>query len=131
MSKSTSETGHAVNISNFKLLIDACTSFGADYQPSNEALLLPAMMEQWTAVGEANAALSKAEADMKEPINQREELFAPLGKLVTRVVNALNSTKASEGVKKDAKGIADRIRGMNRSKKPKEMQRKRVWCWTV
>ena len=45
---STSETGHAVNISNFKLLIDKCASFGAGYNPSNTNLTIANMTILWT-----------------------------------------------------------------------------------
>ena len=114
---SNSETGHAVNIANFKLLIDRCTAFGVKYNPSNTSLTIANMTTQWTTATTSNSTLNTTIAAAKEPINQREILFEPLNKLVTRVVNMLNSTKASANVKEDAKGIADKIRGFGTSKK--------------
>ncbi len=118
MSKSTSETGHAVNISNGKLLIDACTGFGADYNPSNEDITIVNLTKQWTTAQNANNDVSSAKQSMKEPINQRALLYQPLNPLVTKVMAALTSSKANDLVKKDAKGIADCIRGAKK-KEPK------------
>ena len=108
---SSTETGHAVNISNFKLLIDKCTGFGAGYDPSNPDISTGSMTTAWGATDTAHQTLTSAMQTSKGPINAREILFAPANKLVTRVVNMLNSTKASAQIKKDAKGLADKFRG--------------------
>jgi hypothetical protein len=115
---SSSETGHAVNISNFKLLIDRGTGLNASYNPSNPALTIVNMTAQWTTTKTAQNDLTTALANIKQPINAREALFQPLTKLVTRIIGSLNSTTASKNVKKDVKGIADTLRGF-RPKKPK------------
>lgn len=118
MSKSTSETGNAVNISNYKLLIDTCTGFEGKYNPSNEDITLPNMTAQWTKANGDDAALSEAEAEMKEPVNERVMLFTPLSPLITQVMGAVDSSKMSDLLKQDAKGIADKIRGfVKRAKK--------------
>ena len=117
MSKSTFETGHAVNISNAKLLIDTCTGFGAAYDPSNDDITIGNLTLLWTQAKAAQDALSAAAASMKEPINQRAMLFENLRPLITKVLAALSSSKANEMVKQDVKGVGDRIRGV--SKKPK------------
>ena len=88
---SNSETGHAVNISNFKLLIDTCTAFGIKYNPSNTSLTIANMTAQWTAAKDANSALINSNAAAKEPINEREILFAPIINLVTEQITMLNS----------------------------------------
>ncbi len=108
---SNSETGHSVNISNFKLLIDKCTAFGAPYNPSNTDLTIVNMTTLWTTGDTAHQTLTSATQLAKNPINARQILFEPTEKLVTRSLNYFNSTKASAQVKKDAKGLADRFRG--------------------
>lgn len=113
-----SETGHAVNIANFKLLIDKCTGFGMLYNPSNKDLTIANMTVLWNVAGTAQNTIAAALQNAKEPINQRYLLFQPLSKLVTRTIGILNSTKASANMKKDAKGLADKIRGF-KSAKPK------------
>jgi hypothetical protein len=115
---SNSEVGHAVNIANFKVLIDVCTAFGVKYNPSNADLTIANMTTLWTDAGAAHATITTALQNAKQPINERYILFKPLSSLTTRVIGILNSTKASASVKKDAKGLADKIRGF-KSSKPK------------
>jgi len=113
---SNSETGHAVNIANFKLLIDKCGSFGAGYNPSNLDLTIANMTTLWNNATTAHSIITTALQSAKEPINARYILFKPLSSLTTRVIAILNSTKASASVKKDAKGLADKIRGFKNTK---------------
>ncbi|MBL0129125.1 MAG: hypothetical protein IPP83_17145 [Flavobacteriales bacterium] len=105
------ETGHAVNISNFKLLIDQCDAFGVTYNPSNANLTIANMTTLWTAGDTAHQTLTAAVQAAKAPINARQILFEPTGALVTRTLNYFNSTTASAQIKADAKGLADRYRG--------------------
>jgi len=114
---SSSESGHAVNIANLKKLADACAGFGVKYNPSNTDITVANLKAKWTIVTTAQGVLTSALEASREPINQRAILFAPIDKLVTRSLNFLNSTKASAAVKKDAKGIADKIRGIGSTKK--------------
>lgn len=108
---SNSETGHAVNISNFKLMIEKCTAFGALYNPSNTDLTVANMTTLWTTANAAHVTLTSAMQLSKGPINSRLLLFEPVDKLVTRTLNYYESTKADKQIKKDAKGLADRYRG--------------------
>jgi len=110
---STSETGHAINIANFKLLIDECNAFGSTYNPSNARLKTDKMIIQWETANTAHQALTLAIQQAKIPINEREILFEPTSKLVTRTLNYFESTDASKEIKKDAKGLADKFRGFH------------------
>lgn len=113
---SNSETGHAVNISNYKFMIEKNISFDAAYNPSNPDLVIANMQTQWTTADTAHTTLTTALQNSKNPINDREILFSPVAKLVTKIINNFNSTNASTQIKKDAKGIADRIRGFGITK---------------
>jgi hypothetical protein len=108
---SNSDTGHSVNISNFKLLIYKCTAFGAAYNPSRADLQIVNMITLWTTGDTAHQALTSAIQLAKGPINARQILFEPTEKLVTRTLNYFKSTAASHQIKADAKGLADRFRG--------------------
>ena len=57
---SNSETGHPVNFSNFKLMIDKCTAFGAPYNPSNADLAVANMTTLWTTGDAAHQILTLA-----------------------------------------------------------------------
>lgn len=108
---SNSESGHANNVANFKLLIDECSSFGSKYQPSNVDLSIGSMTSLWTSGNDAHVALTNALINSKTPIAARTTLFTPVNKLVTKTLNYFESTKASKQLKSNAKTIADRIRG--------------------
>lgn len=69
---SNSETGHSVNISNFKLMIDKCTAFGAPYNPSNTDLTIANMTTLWTTGDTAHQTLTSAIQTAKNPINARK-----------------------------------------------------------
>lgn len=114
---STSETGHAVNISNYKTMIDYVTSFGTKYQPSNTDLTISTMTTQWTDADAAHSTLNTALINAKTPIAERRTLFAPTDKLVTRTLNYYESTKADKQLKNNAKTIADDFRGADNVKK--------------
>lgn len=114
-----SETGHAVNIANFKKGIDYCDSLGSDYNPSNNDLKVGDMTARWNTAKGIQGQLNSVLIATKGPINERDILFAPLSKLITSCLKHLNSTKASKKIKEDAKGIADALRGRN--PKPKHL----------
>ncbi len=106
---SKSETGHAVNISTFKLLIDICTGFGITYNPSNLLLTIINMLTLWTTADTAEDILTKAMGAATNPINMREKLNAALDKLITRTINYYKSCAPAS--LSDAKSLANTIRG--------------------
>jgi len=114
---SNSETGHAMNIANFKLFIDRCCALGDTYNPINTSLTITTMTTKWMTASTANSILNTAIAAAKGPLNQREILFAPLNRLVVRMVNMLHSTDASAHVKADVKRLADKICGFGMDRK--------------
>ena len=69
----TYETGHAVNISNFKLMIDKC-SVVPNYNPSNSDITIPNMTNRWTTADGAHQTLITAVQNSKNPINSRDIL---------------------------------------------------------
>jgi hypothetical protein len=109
---SSSETGHAINIANLKRLIDVCTAYGVKYNPSNLDLTIANLTLKWTTVGTAHSTMNTALNAAKVPINEREDLFDPLDVLTTQTLNYYKSTKALKQSKDDAKGYADKIRGV-------------------
>lgn len=108
---STSETGHAVNMANFKKIIDRCVEFGTDYNPPNADIAIATMTAKWTSVDGLHSDYLAALEETKLPINEREILFDNLNKIVVRSVNLYESTKASSQAKKDAAGYKLKITG--------------------
>jgi hypothetical protein len=108
---STSESGNAINIANYKRIVDLCTEFGAFYQPTTTEITIASMTAQWTAVDALHTAYLDALDETKIPINDREILFDKLRILSVRSRNLYESTKASSLSKNDAKGFVRKITG--------------------
>lgn len=122
---SGTESGHAINVANFKTLIEKCKAIST-WSPSNTALQIGDLDTQHTNCKNALDSLNTMVSNAKTPINQNNDLFNPLNKLVTRVVNFFDSTMASSQAKKDARGMANIIRGYN-AKKPKGLAPDAEW----
>lgn len=112
---STSETGHAKNIANFQELIAFVQGYGATYNPSKIALKLP----QLNALkAEAETKLTDVVAQntaYNNKVNERQIAFSGLKPLSTRLVNALQTTDATDQVIKDAKGFNRKMQGQKAS----------------
>ena len=100
---STSESGHAKNVANFEDLISFCTGYGATYNPSKAAIKLPALNTLYTNAKTSLSTINSILPASTNAINAREIVFAPLNKLITRVINALDSSNVPKLVVADAK----------------------------
>ena len=110
---STSETGHDVNLANFKIIIDKCTEFGVDYNPTNTDITVLAMTTKLTAVNLLQNDYIACIGSTKIPIDDREVLFEKMRGIAVRTVNSYCSVKATKQAKKDAKGLLRKITGSN------------------
>lgn len=117
---SISETGHAVNIENFKVMIDRCTAFGTEYDPSNTALTIVNMTSQYDAVRLCQKNYLDGLEVSRTKINDHDLLYQPLNLLITHVINVLQSTEVSKPFIRDAKALADVIRGANLNPRTKK-----------
>jgi hypothetical protein len=115
---STSETGHAKNIANFKELITVVKSFEAQYQPMADALKIPALEEQ---VGKVEAVLNRlkdAETMEKQAIAMLQGEFKMLSTLSSQLMGLLISSGAKVSSVEEARSVQKLIVG-TRSKKKK------------
>ncbi len=118
---STSETGNAKNIANFKALNEINGGFGADYAPSNPLIVLATMVAQHTACDGLQGDVN-SESGIFQPIeNARIIEFAPVKPLARRVRSAAKSCGAGPAFVSDVNTIAAKILGGRMSKaKPTE-----------
>lgn len=110
-----SETGHAVNVANFNNLIKFVTGYGEAYNPSNNAIKLPALQELATKATGSLDAVNAAISGYNAAVSVREVQFEPLSKLVTRVMNFLKASGVSEQVYDQVNTVARKIKGMRAS----------------
>ncbi|MCY1720250.1 hypothetical protein OU798_07840 [Prolixibacteraceae bacterium Z1-6] len=114
---SKSETGHAINVAHFNDLISFVTGYGTTYNPSNAALSLPALQTLATSAGNSIAAINVAVAPYNTAVAAREVMYAPLSKLVTRVMSFLKASGVSQQVYDSVNTVARKIKGGRASAK--------------
>jgi hypothetical protein len=79
------ETGHAVNVENFQRLTQYVESFGCRYAPPTDRLQTNHLHELLTAAVAALKGVDTTNPDYIAAVSDRNEAFAPLGKLATRI----------------------------------------------
>jgi len=105
------ETGHARNVAQFQQLISFVDSWGAPYAPSNTAIALTALNTKLTDTTTAMDEVGFSLAISKTAINERENAFAGLRKLTTRIINYYESTGADQNKIKDVRTLKRKIDG--------------------
>ena len=108
---SNSETGHSKNVANFETLISAIQTFGAGYDPPRASLKLAALAPLPVAARGAIDDLNHFAGLQTVASNAREQAFDGLGKLVTRVISALELSDAGAAIGDSARTLARKIKG--------------------
>lgn len=108
---STSETGHAKNVANFKSLIDFCAGYGPAYNPPKTTLKLPALNAMHEAAEAAIAATTTQKNSFDTATGARQAAYEDLRPLSTRIINLLPATDASPQTIDDAKSLNRLIQG--------------------
>lgn len=115
---STSETGHAKNVANFQDLIEFVTGYGATYNPSKNALKLSELTSLKTlATANLDDVIAKNTV-FNSRVNERVIAFSDLKALSTRLINALQTTDATQQTIKDAKVFNRKMQGKSASSAP-------------
>lgn len=108
---STSETGHAKNVANFKKMTEGCESMGTTYNPSNAALSLAALKAGCTSGENALKAVSESFPFYTNAVGERQHVFIPLEPLVMRVQSSLESCGAIPQVVETGRTFARKLLG--------------------
>ncbi|HEX2967504.1 MAG TPA: hypothetical protein VHO46_00250 [Bacteroidales bacterium] len=123
-SSQVTETGHVKNLSNFKAVIAAATSFGNSYNPSKPGLTIAEMQKLAEKGDLAISNVSAAMAVYKKAIDSRNSAFEPLNKLLTRVMNALKASDTTDNMDKSARELVRKIQGVRSKPKRTEEEKK-------
>lgn len=108
---STSETGHARNVAQFKKMLTSVRLYGPPYNPADDSLKLP-QLEALLLDAQASiveVTLKKRAHD--NSINHRKALFKDLKPFSSRLINVLKSSKISKDLLKDALFFTRKMRG--------------------
>jgi hypothetical protein len=117
---SISETGHSKNVANFSELISFASGYGEAYNPSRASIILSALLTLLSLAKNAVDAVNAALPAYSNAVAAREAAFAPLSKLVTRVLNALKATDTTDQVNENARTFARKIQGKRATAKRTE-----------
>jgi hypothetical protein len=121
---STSETGHAKNVANFDELISSALGYGKVYNPSKASIKEDALQSVSTAAKNAVNGVNTAFPAFSNAVAAREAAFAPLSKLITRVINAIKATDTTDYVDQSARTFARKIQGIRATPKKTEAEKK-------
>lgn len=108
---STSETGHAKNVANFKDLISFVTGYGVTYSPTKSRLKLAELNALFAAAQDNLADVVTKNTNYNNVVNERIAAFSGLKSLSTRLVSALGSTDATPERVKDAESFNRKLQG--------------------
>jgi hypothetical protein len=121
---STTETGHAKNVANLDELISFINGYGTAYNPTKASLFESALQKLSIRAKDGISAVNAALPAYSNAVAAREVAFAPLNKLITRVMNALIATDTSSQVDDSARTLVRKIQGKRASSKMKEEEKK-------
>ena len=112
---STSEVGHAKNVANFQDLIEFVIGYGATYNPSKNSLKLPQLIAlKDNAQAKLNDVITK-NTIYNNKVNERMVAFSNLKSFSTRLVNALQTTEATNETINNAKTFNRKMQGKKAS----------------
>ncbi len=105
------EDGHARNVERFATMISFVTSYGVAYNPSNTAITLANLNAKLFAANNTMDDVSNSRQARAAASNARENTFAPLKPLSTRVYNYYAASGAPANSVKDAQTLNKKIQG--------------------
>lgn len=114
---STSEVGHAKNIANLNLLNTNIVALGATYNPSNPKLLLTNLQTIYTRSFTDQESVNNLVAPYSVAVDEREMIFKPLNKELTKLRKAYKATDGVTQVQlEDFMTIIRKLKGVKKSR---------------
>jgi hypothetical protein len=111
MAKQVNETGHTINVANYKSQIAFNAGYGSKYAPTNDLIKLTNMQAHCKLCDDATVEASKQEGIFGELVKQRQIIFKPLDTLSTQVVNAFASLDLDNAIIEGAREYNRKIQG--------------------
>lgn len=112
------ETGHAKNIANANLLNTYIAQLGALYNPSNAKLSLDNLQNKYTIAYSNQEAVNNATAPYSLAVDNRELIFEPFNKKITKLGKVL---KVTDGITQaqldDFMTISRKLKGTRKTQK--------------
>ena len=119
-----SEISHEKNVANFDVLIAFVLSKLAVFKPSKSSIQLPSLQYVSQNAKNAMKLVFDAFSVNSSAIAARKVAFAPFSKLITRVINSLESTDTSSMVDDQARTIVRKLQGTRATPKKTAEEKK-------
>lgn len=117
---SNSETGHAINIANLKILKFEIQGIGPKYNPTNLDITIAGLTLIYDASFAQQALVNSLLTPYSNAVNDRQILFEPLNRLLTKLYKAYKATPGvTEAQLENFMTIARKIKGLRKKKHPK------------
>ncbi|HEV7474246.1 MAG TPA: hypothetical protein VGN90_09355 [Pyrinomonadaceae bacterium] len=113
------ETGHARNLERFAQLISFVQGYGADYAPGNPAITLVNLQAKLAESEAGIDGVSSTRAPWIVVVNDRQNVFAELRPLTTRIINSFAASGAPQNAIDDAKSFKRKVNGVKVKTLPK------------
>lgn len=105
------ETGHAINVANFGKLIAYVDTY-PEYKPANSKLLVTSLNDLFGNAKKSMSDVNAATSPRIVAINKRQQLFALVSPLATRVIAALSASQIEDRrIVADAQTVARKLQG--------------------
>lgn len=118
---SNSEKGHARLLANLNQLNLNIAALGADYNPSNESIKLNKLKELFENGSVLQKKLNELQAPYTLAVDNREEIFIPFLKQITKIKKAYFSTSGVDKAQKnDFMTISRKLKGIKKYKSKKK-----------
>ncbi|MEK7257131.1 MAG: hypothetical protein AAB316_20415 [Bacteroidota bacterium] len=111
MAKTNSDSGAARNNGNLQVLITELQGLGERYVPGDASFSVPALEAVLANTTAAATNLANVLAKYRPAIDAKEEVFARGNKLLSRIIGALKTGRASAGTLETAKSFVNKYRG--------------------
>jgi hypothetical protein len=105
------KTGIVKQVANFEKLVSTATALGAGYNPTKGSNKLPALKALLDEAYQSLQTVKATETKYTNATNARMEAFTGIDKLVTRMVNALACSDASDQSIEDAMMVKQKMYG--------------------
>ncbi len=111
------ETGHCVNEAHFCTTVDYCVAKDTAYNPALDVIKLVNLQAKKGSIRGAMKEHGLKAAAWGRCVNEREAVYEPVNKLMTRIRNAVIVSEVTQQLKDDVHGIVNEILGVRKSPK--------------
>lgn len=112
------DSGHVKQVATFEKLLGFCNAHGAMFNPSKGAIQSTALHSLLTSAQQSLEAVRTARTAYSNAMNVRNDTFNGVPKFMTRIVNALAASGASQATLEDAYRF---VKKFYRTQKKKEV----------